>query len=126
MNTRARRTRSILRELRENARRGFFNGSRAPFGYRVIDTEALGNRGRCKKKLAINEGEAELVRNIYDLYLHGLEGRSMGFKEIAKHLNERQLRMRGGVWGIQKIHKGVVERHLPRRTVLQRHRLKDR
>ncbi|MDE2294414.1 MAG: recombinase family protein, partial [Gammaproteobacteria bacterium] len=93
------------RAMRENARRGFFNGSRAPFGYRVVETEALGNRGRHKKKLAINEAEAEIVRATYGLYLHGLEGRSMGFKEIAKHLNARQLLMRGRPWGIQKVHK---------------------
>jgi hypothetical protein len=37
--------------------------------------------------------------------LHEHEGRSMGFKEIAKHLNARQLRMRGGVWGMQKVYK---------------------
>jgi site-specific DNA recombinase len=91
--------------MRENARRGFFNGSRAPFGYRVVETEALGNRGRRRKKLAINDAEAEVVRAIYDLYLHGHEGRSTGFKEIAKHLNARQLRMRGGLWGIQKVYK---------------------
>jgi hypothetical protein len=48
--------------MRENARRGFFNGSRAPFGYRVVETEALGNRGRRRKKLAINDAEAEIVR----------------------------------------------------------------
>ena len=29
----------------------------------------------------------------------------MGFKEIAKHLNARQLRMRGGVCGMQKVYK---------------------
>jgi site-specific DNA recombinase len=94
-----------IRAMRENARRGFFNGSRAPFGYRVIETEALGNRGRRRRKLAINESEAEVVRSVFDWYLNGHEGRSMGFKEIAKHLNARQLRMRGGLWGIQKIYK---------------------
>jgi site-specific DNA recombinase len=45
------------------------------------------------------------VPTIYALYLHGHEGRSMGFKEIAKHLNQRQLLMRGGAWGIQKVYK---------------------
>ncbi len=93
------------RAMRENARRGFFNGSRAPYGYRVVATEALGNRGRRKKKLAVDESEAEIVRTIYGLYLHGLDGWNMGIKEIAKHLNGRQLLMRGGAWGIQKIHK---------------------
>ncbi len=53
------------RAMRENARRGFFNGSRAPFGYRAVETEALGNRGRRKKKLLIDEGEAAVVRAIW-------------------------------------------------------------
>ena len=29
------------RAMRENARRGFFNGSRPPFGYRVVETKCL-------------------------------------------------------------------------------------
>ena len=92
------------RAMRENARQGFFNGSGAPFGYRTVATEALGNRGRRKRKLAIDEAEATIVRRIYELYLSGHEGRSMGFKEIAKCLNSRGQLMRGRPWGIQKIH----------------------
>jgi len=93
------------RAMRENARRGFFNGSRAAFGYRAVETEALGNRGRRKKKLLIDESEAAVVRAIYDLYLDGHEGRRMGMKQIAKHLNARGVLMRGSIWGIQKVHK---------------------
>jgi site-specific DNA recombinase len=93
------------RAMRENARQGFFNGSRAPFGYQVTETEVLGNRGRRKKRLAIHDSEAAIVREIYELYLKGHDSRSMGFKEIAKLLNARSLTMRGGRWGIQKIHK---------------------
>jgi site-specific DNA recombinase len=93
------------RAMRENARRGYFNGSKAPFGYRVVETEALGNRGRRKRKLAIDEAEAATVRRIYQLYLSGLSGRAVGVKDIAKHLNERGERMRGGLWGIHKVHK---------------------
>ena len=59
------------RATRENARRGFFAYSRAPFGYRVVETEALGNRGRRRKKFAVNDAEADVVRAIFDLYLQG-------------------------------------------------------
>jgi len=93
------------RAMRENARRGYFNGSKAPFGYRVVETEALGNRGRRKRKLAIDEAEGATVRCIFELYLSGLNGRTVGVKEIAKHLNERGDRMRGGLWGTHKVHK---------------------
>lgn len=98
------------RAMRENARQGFFNGSHAPFGYGVVATEAIGNRGRRKKKLAIDEGESAIVRRIYELYLTGHEGRTMGIKEIAKHLNERGQLMRGRPWRIQKVHEVLSSR----------------
>ena len=75
-----------------------------------METEALGNRGRRKKKVAINEGEAATVRRIYELYLSGHEGRTMGIKEIAKHLNERNHLMRGRPWRIQMVHKMLSSR----------------
>jgi site-specific DNA recombinase len=93
------------RAMRENARRGFFNGSRPPFGYRVVETEVLGNRGRRKKRLAVDEAEAAVVRRVYDYYLNGHEGCSLGMKEIAKRLNESGVSMRGRAWGMQKVYK---------------------
>lgn len=91
------------RAMRENARQGYFNGSRAPFGYQAVATSVTGSRGRKKKKLEIDPGEALIVRKIYDLYLNGLEGRTVGMKEIAMHLNERNFLMRGHPWQMQKI-----------------------
>lgn len=93
------------RAMKENARQGFFNGSKPPFGYQVITTDTQGSRGRKKKKLAINEAEAGIVRMIHDFYLNGLNGKAMGCKEIAKHLTDKGLLMRGKPWGIQKVHK---------------------
>lgn len=93
------------RAMKENARQGFFNGSHPPFGHKAISTEVVGSRGRKKKKLEINDAEAGIVRMVYDLYLHGLNGRVMGCKEIAKHLTDKGLLMRGKPWGIQKVHK---------------------
>lgn len=50
-----------LRAMNENARRGFFNGSRPPFGYHVTETEAQGARGKRKKQLDIDPAEAAIV-----------------------------------------------------------------
>jgi site-specific DNA recombinase len=94
----------VSRCMKENARQGFFNGSSPPFGYHAIVTDIAGSRGRNKKKLAINESEAGIVRMAYDLYLNGYQGREMGGKEIAKHFTEKGLLMRGKPWNIHKTH----------------------
>ena len=44
------------------------------------------------------------MRIIYDLYLNGLAGKSLGVKEIAKYLTEKGLLMRGNAWRMQKVH----------------------
>ena len=54
------------RAMKENARRGFFNGSNAPFGFRAVETEALGNRGKRKKKLAIQKRRPKSCAASYD------------------------------------------------------------
>ncbi len=95
----------VSRAMKENARQGFFNGSCPPFGYQAITTDISGSRGRKRKKLVINEAEAGIVRQVYDWYLHGLDGRVMGCKEIAKHLTVKGLLMRGSSWNTMKTHK---------------------
>lgn len=50
----------VSRSMIENARQGFWNGSRAPFGYRTYTAEIRGIRN--KKKIEIEETEAEVVR----------------------------------------------------------------
>ena len=92
-----------LRAMKENARQGYWNGSTAPFGYRVTDAGTAGSRGRQKRRLEVDPMEAETVRKIYDLYLHGLNGRSMGMKNITVHLNNQGITMRGKPWRIQKM-----------------------
>ena len=94
----------VSRAMKENARQGYFNGSKPPFGYQAIATDRAASRGRSKKKLAVDEAEAGVVRQVYDLYLHGLDGRMMGCKEIGKHLAGKGLLMRGSAWTLQKIH----------------------
>ncbi|MCU0974601.1 MAG: recombinase family protein, partial [Burkholderiales bacterium] len=91
-----------LRAMRENARQGYWNGARPPFGYRVIEA---GQRGhRMKKVLAVEEPEAALVRRIFAMHL-GAEGAPLGVKAIAAKLNREGLRFRGKPFSISSVHR---------------------
>lgn len=94
----------VLRAMQENARQGFWNGAKPPYGYKVV---AAGQRGaKTKKKLAIDAVEAELVRRMFRLFLEG-DGTTgpMGVKAIADWLNRNGYRTRNGArWGIGPLH----------------------
>ena len=94
----------VLRAMKENARQGFWNGARAPLGYKIIDA---GQRGaRTKKKLAVDPVEAETVRLIFRLFVEGEQGSGpMGVKAITSWLNTNGHRTRtGGLWGLGRVH----------------------
>ena len=82
----------VHRAMLENARQGFWNGARPPFGYSVEVKELRGSKE--KKVLVVNEEEARTVRLMFAL-ASGERGRPMGVKAIATHLNERGIRRRG-------------------------------
>ena len=63
----------VKRSMAENARQGFWNGSKPPFGYETYEAERRGTKS--KKKLRINTCEAETVKLIFNLYIHG-DGKS--------------------------------------------------
>ena len=94
----------VLRSMKENARQGFWNGSKPPFGYRTVEVEKRG--ARVKKRLEIDPVEAEQVQFIFKLVVGGYEGNPpMGTKAVATWLNERGYRTRrGGMWGNGTIH----------------------
>jgi DNA invertase Pin-like site-specific DNA recombinase len=85
-----------LRAMKENARQGFFNGSNPSYGFRKVEVEIQGNKGK-KKRLEIDPSEAAIVNKIFQLYLAGYQGQSLGVKGIAAHLNERGSTMRQSV-----------------------------
>lgn len=91
------------RAMKENARQGYHNGSKPPYGYKIVESHVQGNSGRKKKKLAIDDIEADIVKMIYHLYLNGDQGKSVGVKHIAKYLNESGILMRGALWRAQKV-----------------------
>jgi hypothetical protein len=86
----------------ENAKQGFFNGSRAPFGYTAAKTDIKGRAG-FKRKLEPNADEAEVVRTIFRLAISGDSREPWGIKKIATELNRRGERLRGKPWTRQKV-----------------------
>ena len=95
---------NVTRAMRESAKQGFWNGSRPPLGYRVVEVERRGSK--IKKKLEIDPVEAELVRLIFKLYTEG-DGKShpLGIKDITKWLNANGYRTRlGAHFGVGTVH----------------------
>jgi len=85
----------VLRAMNENARQGYWNGARPPFGYAAV---AMGTKGDAvKKKLAVDPKEADLVKEIFRLFQHGCgKGGPMGVRRIVRHLNASGVTYRRG------------------------------
>ena len=114
-----------LRAMKENARQGFWNGSRAPIGYRIVDAGQHGQK--TKKTLEIDPIQAETVRLIFRLAREG-DGTSgaMGVKSIITHLNANDIRTRdGGRWGLGAVPQGADPDDLYRPPPVQHPSLED-
>mgnify|MGYP001017877701 CR=1 FL=1 len=98
-----------LRAMIENARQGFFNGARPPYGYRVVEANERGNKGK-KKHLEIDPAEAAIIKRIFDLYVNGYKGKSLGMMGIERHLNDSASTMRGKKWKMSVINKILTNR----------------
>jgi site-specific DNA recombinase len=70
--------------LQENARQGFWNGSKALYSNAVIDAKQ--RRSKTKKHLVIDPVEAEVVRLMFKLFQEG-DGTfgPMGVKAVAAY-----------------------------------------
>lgn len=99
----AENSKHVKRTREENARRGFFNGSKPPYGYKSVETKTIGRTGY-RKVLVLNEEEAAIVREIYDLYEGIGVAAPMGMKRITEHLNKKCL-YRGQLWRVQTVQK---------------------
>ena len=99
-----------LRAMKENARRGYFNGSRPCFGYQAVECFMDGDKSKKKKRAEINHTEAEVVRNIFGHYLNGHSGKEMGAKEIAQYLNNQGISLRGTQWNKSRVHEVLANR----------------
>ncbi|MBB2789256.1 UNVERIFIED_ORG: DNA invertase Pin-like site-specific DNA recombinase [Rhizobium esperanzae] len=93
----------VRRAMSENARQGFWNGQTPPLGYKLEVAETRGDK--VKRRLAIDDVEAELVRLIFQLCDLG-DGATgpLGTKKIVSYLNDRGYRTRrGGLFGTSSV-----------------------
>lgn len=88
--------------MRANAVAGYFNGSKPPYGYRIVATDIPARSG-VKKILVVDDEEAEVVRRIFRLARFGKDGLVMGMKRIAEELNASGLQHRGTKWTIRHV-----------------------
>jgi DNA invertase Pin-like site-specific DNA recombinase len=99
----------VKRARKENARQGFWNGSRPPFGYCLAAAERRGDK--IKKKLSVDQEEAAIVQKIFELYLEG-DGDSgpLTVKKLTEWLNGNGFRTReGGLWGVNQVHRILTD-----------------
>ena len=91
----------IKRGMRENAQRGFYNGSRPPYGLRKVGVND-GNKTRYRLEPESEDSLAvQTIRRIFKMSLRGT-----GCKEIAKYLNQEGFRTSTGQrWGKTTVHK---------------------
>ena len=80
----------VIAGQEQKAKEGGWNGGQTPFGYKLVRDEN-GKNGR----LVVDEEEAEIVRLIFDKYVHT----GMGYSGVAKWLNAngyiREVRQHG-------------------------------
>ena len=98
-------SKNTTQAMRESAKQGFWNGATPPLGYKIVEAERRGQK--IKKKLAIDDVEAETIRLIFRLYLEG-DGTTgpLGVKETTKWLNSHGYRTRrGSHFGVGPVHK---------------------
>ena len=101
---------NVSRAMRESAKQGFWNGATPPLGYRIVEAERRGTK--IKKKLEIDPAQAELVRQMFDLYLHGdASSGPLGVKSVAVWLNDHGYRTRkGATFGVGPVHAILTNR----------------
>lgn len=88
--------------MRENAKRGFFNWSRAPFGFKVEKVEL--QRDVVKGRLVIEPGEANTLREVFRSYIE-----MAGAKATAQALNAAGSLRRGRPWSKDDVLRALEE-----------------
>ena len=78
--------RESIKGMAENARNGWWNGGKSPFGYKLVEVQSP--KG-IKRKLSVEVSEAKTVQKIYSLYLAG-----NGVSKIRNILNNENLMAR--------------------------------
>jgi site-specific DNA recombinase len=91
----------IKRGMRENAGRGFFNGSIPPYGFRKV---SIKDGEKSRAKLAPDPEGSTIVQVVERMF--DLADKGSGCKEIAVTFNREGLRtLKGERWGRTTVHK---------------------
>lgn len=91
----------IKRGMRENAGRGFFNGSRPPHGLHKVPVQ---DGAKTRYKLEPDPDDCVAVKVVRRMFSMAMQ--DIGTKEIAKVLNKEGFRTRNGKrWGKTTVHK---------------------
>ena len=80
----------VVRGMREAASRGFFLGSKAPYGYKRVK---VNDGAKERPTLKVDPATAPIVKEIFESSLRG-----NGLKEICRELNDRGITNRGNRW----------------------------
>ena len=80
---RRRKAKETFAHQRQNALAGYWNGGKAPCGYKIVDAKVDGKE---KKKLEIDPDIAPILKKVFEAYLEG-----MGFTKIAQLVTELNL-----------------------------------
>ena len=80
----------VVRGMREAASRGFFLGSKAPYGYKRVK---VNDGAKERPTLKVDPATAPIVKEIFENSLRG-----NGLKEICRELNDRGITNRGNRW----------------------------
>ena len=86
----------VTRGMREAASRGFFLGSRAPYGYRRVKVQ---DGGKERPTLEIDPQAAPIVKEMFQR-----SARGQGLKEICRDLHERGVTKGGKRWQKNMLH----------------------
>jgi site-specific DNA recombinase len=91
----------IKRGMRENAQRGFFNGSRPPQGLHRVPVQ---DGAKTRYKLGPDPDDSVAVRVVQRMF--GMALQDVGCKEIAKVMNKEGFRTASGhLWGKTTVYK---------------------
>jgi DNA invertase Pin-like site-specific DNA recombinase len=86
----------VTRGMREAASRGFFLGSRAPYGYQRVKVD---DGGKERPTLEIDPATAPIVQEMF-----GRSARGQGLKEICNDLHQRRITKSGKRWQKNMLH----------------------
>ena len=98
------RVREAQIQMAENGILTYGGKRNAPYGYTFIKSGTYTKKGVERQKLIINKDEAEIVKEIFTLYIK----RGYGIGRIAKYLNDKKIKpRRSTLWSVTTLSKMI-------------------